>query len=614
MVKVKKHASITFAAAALASVVTSIAFLVFNSRPSADEYLTAPVLNGFYVDAPERKLFETSNNIFLNYLLGVKAIVSLGWDSFGNAATFQMIPAVMTNYFGPLASTLLAVVVHLVITMVTVIFARQLLKSNLDRIVFISVFMLSLFLAIIAGNYQTEQTFGIFTLTGIRFSSYLIQPLVLVLLVFMLIKEIVTGEVNRKRLSLFLIAFPMFVSLWTTMYLILLVPIVFAVTKLRKRNRSGTLAYWSKVYLVVLATAAFNASFVVFPTVNSGRSAAEEIGSVNTLGESALPYLLSEKAAIYFSGVLQTIVSSHSGVGLLAGILLSVFLGKRLVTTETIQIFTLSLFTFVLTLPIVFAFQELITYQAFWHKTSPVTYSFVLSFFLGLISTQRLKLRFGKPAIRLGLVSLSLLAAVAFVEVNHLREKVMSAGQALVAFRVNWDAGDPFGVGTSIENVEPYSILNFMQLTPYRHPIWSPPNEILRDVDLVFDFSSSQESSFAGDKLEVRANSSYFYEELGRRISFEFEVVDPSMRELNRRSISTVTVRDSTANIVALKTSRGLLIRGDIPLNKSVQFVFDGNCNMFVGNRGESCYKVINWKPGFSQEFSRIWKTERLSE
>jgi hypothetical protein len=190
----------------------------------------------------------------------------------------------------------------------------------------------------------------------------------------------------------------------------------------------------------------------------------------------------------------------------------------------------------------------------------------------------------------------------------------MSAGQALVAFRVNWDAGDPFGVGTSIENVEPYSILNFMQLTPYRHPIWSPPNEILRDVDPVFDFSSSQESSFAGDKLEVRANSSYFYEELGRRISFEFEVVDPSMRELNRRSISTVTVRDSTANIVALKTSRGLLIRGEIPLNKSVVFVFDGNCKMFGGNRAESCYKVINWKPGFSQEFIRIWKTERLSE
>jgi len=241
MISWRKFATNSFAVVAALSALSSISFLIFNSRPSADEYLGAPVLYGFYVDAPDRKLFEVSNNILIDYLNGIHAIVSLGWDSYGNAGTFQMIPAVLTNYFGPISSTVLGLVVHAVIVLVTLWIATQLLESTSDRLLFTSVFIIGLFVGVILGDYQTARPFGIFPLTGIRFSSYLIQPLMLLLLVFLLTKEIVIGHVNRKKLGLVIILFPMFVSLWTTMYLLLLVPIVFAMSVLAKKNRTGTI-------------------------------------------------------------------------------------------------------------------------------------------------------------------------------------------------------------------------------------------------------------------------------------------------------------------------------------------------------------------------------------
>jgi hypothetical protein len=470
-----------------------------------------------------------------------------------------------------------------------------------------SFFVLSLFLGVIAAEYQTEQPFGMFPLTGIRFSSYLIQPLMLLLLVFFLVKDVVVGGVNRKKLSLIFIAFPMFVSLWTTMYLLLLVPTVLSVAKLRSNIRSGAIFHWVKVYSVVLAIAAFNASFVLLPQVSIGRSAAENLDSSDALTDHALTYLMSEKAGAYFLGVLQTVFSDHSGIGLLAGLLLALLLGKRLVITETSYVFIISLFVFTLALPFVFTFQELITYPAFWHKTAPIVYSFVLWFFLGLLGAQKLQLRSDKPIVISVLMSLSVLAAVVFFETTHLREKVLSAGETLVAFRMNWDAGHPFGVGTILENVSEANILNFMQLAPYRHPFWLPPDEILKDVNLVFQPLSSQDNGFAVGELEIRASSHYFSEELGERISVEFEVVDPSIDALGTRSISSFTTRDSTVNLTAVNSSRGVLISGEIPMNKSVVLTFDGNCEELVANLEGACYKVVGAKPGFSQEFSRSW-------
>jgi hypothetical protein len=611
MINLRKQVTILLAAGTLASVVGSIVFLIFNSRPSADEYLTAPVLYGFYQDAPQRQLFEVTNNIFFDYLQAVTAIAFLGWDAFGNAASFQMIPAVLANYYGPFGATFLAVLVHAVVVLVALAFAIQLLKSNIDRLMFMSIFVLSLFLGVIAAEYQTGQPFGMFPLTGIRFSSYLIQPLMLLLLVFFLVKDVAVGGVNRKKLSLMFIVFPMFVSLWTTMYLLLLVPTVLGVTKLRGKIRSGAISHWAKVYSVLMAIAAFNASFVLLPKVNIGRSIAENVDSSDALTEHALTYLMSEKAGAYFLGVLQTVFSDHSGIALLAGLLLALLLGKRLVLSETSYVFIISLFVFTLTLPFVFTFQELITYPAFWHKTAPIVYSFVLWFFLGLLGAQKLQSRFDKPILISTFMSLSLLAAVVFVETTHLREKVLSAGETLVAFRMNWDAGYPFGVGTILENVSESNILNFMQLAPYRHPFWLPPDEILKDVNLVFEPSSSQENGFAVGELKIRASSHYFSKELGERISVEFEVLDPSMDTLGTRSISSFTSRDSTVNLTAVNSSRGLLISGEIPMNKSVVLTFEGNCEEFLANLEGACYRVFGAKPGFSQEFSRIWSLDQ---
>lgn len=613
MLKLRKTFSISLAVGSLASVIASIAFLVFNSRLTADEYLLAPVLKGFYADAPERKLFEATNNIFIDYLQGVNAIAFLGWDAFGNAATFQMIPAVLANYFGPFASIFLAVVVHLVIVLVALAFAMQLVNSNPNRIIFMSVFVLSLFIAVTAGSFQTELPFGIFPLTGIRFSSYLIQPLMLLLLIFFVVKDIVTGGVNRKRLSFVFVVFPMFVSLWTTMYLLLLVPIAVVATKLISVIRVGALTHWARLYCLVLGIAAFNASFVLFPTVEAGRTVTETAESPNALTEYAVATLLSEKAGTYFLGVGQTILSDHSGIGLLAGLFLALLLRKKLALTETSYVYILSLSTFILALPFVFTFQELITYPAFWHKTAPITYSFVLWFFLGLLVGKKLLLKFDKPMMVAGFMSLTLLASVAFIEITHLRERVLSAGQALVAFRTNWDAGDPFAVGTSLENLQQSTILNFMQLAPYRHPFWFPSSEILRDVNLVFDLPPSQVEGSVGNQLKIRANSAYYSKELGDKISIEFEVVDRSLTSLGIRSVSNFTTSDSDINLSSRKSSRGVLISGEMPLNKTVVLTFDGSCKRFSGNPQDDCFKVVGAKPGFSQEFRLVWNPERLN-
>lgn len=608
MVDLGKRSSTILAATGVASVVASIAFLVFNSRPSADEYLMAPVIHGFYVDAPERKLFQESKNIFLDYLQGVQAVVSLGWDSYGNAATFQMIPAVIANYFGPLASTLLAIIVHIVIVLVALAFASNLLKSNLDRTLLVSIFVLSLFLGVIVGDYQTELPFGIFPLTGIRFSSYLIQPLMLSLIIFMFVKELVDGGFDRRKLSFLMIAFPLFVSLWTTMYLLLLIPIVLVVTKFRGKLRTGAMSHWAKIYTAVVSLAAFNASFVVFPKVDAGRSASESLSSTDTLSESVITHLLSEKAGIYFSGLWPTILSTHSGIGFIAGFLLSVLLGKRLALTESSYIFTLSFFAFTLGLPFVFAFQELITYQAFWHRTAPITYSFVLFFFIGLIASKKLLLMDQKRSVQLGVIALSLFMTVGFVEMTNVREKVVSAGESLVNFRQNWDTGDPFGVGTSIENVAPYSILNFMQISPYRHPTWVPPEEILEDVVVEIEPAFLQETGSAGNDLVIRANSSYFSKELKEKVFIEFEIVDKSFGTMGRRSISGVNVQDSALSLRTTQSSRGLVISGEIPLNKSTSLELNGDCKVYKEISAHPCYEVIGLQPGFSHEFKKYWK------
>lgn len=606
----RKFATHLFAVIAGLSALFSIFFLIFNSRPSADEYLVAPILYGFYVDAPDRKLFEASSNFLIDYLYGIHAIVSLGWDSYGNAGTFQMIPAVLTNYFGPISSTVLGLVVHAIIILVALGIATQILESTSDRLMFTSVFIIGLFVAVILGDYQTARPFGIFPLTGIRFSSYLIQPLILLLLVFFLTKEIVVGLVNRKKLVLVFILFPMFVSLWTTMYLLLLVPIVFAISEFAKKNRRGTIKYWFKVYGAVFLIGILNASFVVFPRIDAGRSTLANSSFFVTLKDFVQAFLLSSDSRVYSMEVWRTILFTHSAVGLLSGLVVSLVLGKRLNLTGTFYVFIASLLIFVLALPLVFTFQEFITYQAFWHRTTPIVFSFVLSFCLGLLVGQVVRSRLASPYMIPMMFLLVVLSFLTYPKLKESRDKVFSSAQILVTFRVNWDAGDPFGVGTSIENLAPYSILNFMQLKPYKHPFWNPPQETLNEVNLNIESANSEFPSFKGDVLKLKSDSTYFTEELGGKVSFQFEVVDPSININGERSISNATPVNSDTVLQIVPTLQGLMISGETRLNQITTLDFDGNCEKISPDLPISCYAITGLKPGFSKEFREKWGFE----
>ena len=60
-------------------VIVTNGFLICLGRPSADEYLLGPILNGFYIDSPNGTLFNPSSNLIIRYFQGTKAFVALGW-------------------------------------------------------------------------------------------------------------------------------------------------------------------------------------------------------------------------------------------------------------------------------------------------------------------------------------------------------------------------------------------------------------------------------------------------------------------------------------------------------------------------------------------------------
>ena len=93
----------------LACIVMLIPYnLISNSMPSADEFMLAALVYGYYVDYPINNgvVFEQSGNFFIDAFSAVKSAVGMGWDTPLNFIVFNFIPALLLNIIGPVSTSI----------------------------------------------------------------------------------------------------------------------------------------------------------------------------------------------------------------------------------------------------------------------------------------------------------------------------------------------------------------------------------------------------------------------------------------------------------------------------------------------------------------------------
>jgi hypothetical protein len=110
--------------------------------------------------------------------------------------------------------------------------------------------------------------------------------------------------------------------------------------------------------------------------------------------------------------------------------------------------------------------------------------------------------------------------------------------------------------------------------------------------------------------LKLKSDSTYFTEELGGKVSFQFEVIDPSININGERSISNATQVNSQTELQIVPTLQGLMVIGETRLNQITTLDFDGNCEKISPDLPISCYAITGLKPGFSGEFREKWGFE----
>jgi hypothetical protein len=571
-----------------------LVFIGLQSRPSADEYLLGPVLNGFYVDRTDGFLFEPSSNLFVRYFQGTKAIYQLGWDGLLNAATLQMGSSILVNYFGPIATLAQAIVFASVLWFFLYVFNSRILLLHGSKLhAGILIALIALLGSFAFADFNTyREHFGFFPFTGIRFGIYALSSWILILLVFYFEFHLRTTAA-RKLFYFSVVCFSGFVSLWFIMFwLVYLITSLCTCSVFRGQQHSQ----YKRLHLN--AAAATFVSMLINHNLSSvllNRTAVTSSTENDSLIGSLKDVLLENYQRL-FSWELWNL---SFGFQFLIGIGVGAFISFSFkLTIERVQLITSQIITKILIilfiLPILFYMQEQFTYEAWWHRTPLIALSLISGLMIGVFVAVRHP--FNNSFLRLPVYSL---VAISFV---FGYPKIVSDVDAIRNYRQMWDSGDPFGTQSPLANSEVYNQINLLKIKPYKPPNWKPSIDVLTHVSVNLnrksngDLLSLQPGEFT-DNATISLSDSVLEGELFRELSVSFLVSISD--QIDREVFLRFTDSESTKFVKLLPgASTTISLYSGLP----------GRIHLEDNLSGENSFRISDLQLDFGPKFKANWE------
>lgn len=464
----------------LAIFMSALTFLVKSSRPTADDYLIAPLLHGFYIDAgtPDRLLFRPTNNLISDFFSATLAAYRLGWDSPLNFAIFQMIPATLLNYIGKSSTSILCIFYFSVafLSIQSSISAR--FAGKRERTTVSLMIILGLMFSILITDFGSEKRyFGIYSLTGIRFGLYWVQPLLTFSAFVFLLRNCKMEKSNHcKKMFIFFLV-PAFCSLWASVFWIILISLYLLFSLIEKKQSKNLQVVMSARKLfqglaISIFTALLGMIYILRPAVDAGRFIGENGQILNRIEQNGSNFLDGFLRVIPFwkLGFWQIAFAAPLVCGFAIGLMISKLRIVHLSRNFNIQIspskkvvlpLASSLFLSALVIyTFIFHFMEFFTYPAWWHRGTPSS----LGYFGGLILGVEIGPRLLRNFRRTGFLVAILVFALAIVKTPY----VLASVNSLETFADNWDKGDLLGLGTPVQNNADYICVEIAQISPHK--------------------------------------------------------------------------------------------------------------------------------------------------
>jgi hypothetical protein len=444
--------------------------IVFNSRPSADEFLLAAFINGYYVDAlsPEGMIFEPTGKLFYDYFSATKAAFLLGWDSPLNFTLYNYIPALLLNKFGSISSSIVALYSQSILLFCLYILSKLFTNDLKSRFKVVIILLTSFYLFLITANYGPEKEFfGIFALTGIRFSTYWLQPIITITCLAFVITKISNKLTITKKSYLIFILLPNIVTFWSSSYWVTMLIILLILIKINGLKEYST--YLIRGIILSTTIIVLNLYPVLNPTVNATRLSIENANSFTESIKLFIFRIIAYAEAFSIRQVMSNVLTVSLVIAFVAGILISIVVTKsnsillksgRKEDNVTKHLVQRSTFLSLFALPFVFSFQEFMSYPAWWHKTTPYTFIFFGVLFFGFNPTKKLELYFYKVKQLFVLLFIIILLLTSHVVLNSLR--------VLNNFSESWDSGNYLSIGSPLENRSKYMYDNILRVYPYK--------------------------------------------------------------------------------------------------------------------------------------------------
>jgi hypothetical protein len=153
-------------------------------------------------------------------------------------------------------------------------------------------------------------------------------------------------------------------------------------------------------------------------------------------------YVTNGNSRLYHWEVWSNVLGPHIWVSMGMGILIGLF--KRAGAPPSVafpRVFRRALLAATALLPVVFVAQEFATYQAYWHRTTPIALSSICAILYGIHFGDWLRSRI--DSVRFGFVSI-----VAAIVLTSAVSNFRTDFREIERFSHSWDAGDPFGIGS----------------------------------------------------------------------------------------------------------------------------------------------------------------------
>jgi hypothetical protein len=482
--------------------------LISHSRPSADEFLLAALVNGYYVDYPttDGVVFEQSGNFFIDAFSAVKSAVRMGWDSPLNFIIFNFTPALLLNIIGPVSTSIFSLLsqVLLVFCFFKITKFYTDIKSLRVKILFLIIGMF--YISIITSNYGSDKTdFGVFALSGIRFSLYWIHPIITVLCFFLVVKKTVSNDVLKRRDLLVFILLPNLVSFWSISYWIVLLFILYLLT--RKIVSSGSKKYLAKGICISTLFTVINLYPNLNPSVNANRLTIEKSNTSFELIQAGIEQILKFFLHASNYDTFHMLLSGPTLLGCLSGIFIVALCKNQLVISDKNfsyfnsainKYFVKSMAFSVILLPILFSFLEFMTYKAWWHNTTPSTFLFLTFLFIGSRISFLLRNHIFKISRTIVLIIVLIYAALVPTSIRSIN--------LLSTYSNSWDLGNLLSIGFPIENKSEYMVKNILKIGPHNLQNLDKLNLMSSTITYKIEFDLNNK------KLIITASDSSFRE------------------------------------------------------------------------------------------------------